>query len=185
MISKPGISVLVLISNWQMPESYQQQLKEVARSADVLEIILVGKQAENIPPLLKEEPKMRHFQISCCSPSLMAEAGAFEASAEVLVILKQGVILPARALGEIPQAITEGCLFGGFIKSKNRWSAAFLKMAAVKCKGLFWFKITDAYFMSRQVYHHSGGFKHDGKLASFSELLCKQRQLSPYKFIFF
>lgn len=184
MINKARISVLVLISTCQWPESYQKQLLEIAHAADVLEIILVGIQVQELPLLLKKEPKLRHFQICCDSPLLMTEAAAFEARAEVLVILKQGVILTATALEEIPLAVIEGCLFGGFIKSKNRWNAALLKLAAVKCKGLFWFKLTAGYFMSRQVYHHAGGFKQDGRLISFSELFCKQQQLSPYKFIF-
>lgn len=157
----------------------------MARIGMVEEVILIGSRIAEFPDLLKKEPKLRIYQLSYDSFPLMAEAGAFEASAETLVILKQGTLLAEKTLNEIPQTISGGFEFGGLIKSKNRWSAAFLKMAAVKCKGLFWFKITEGYFMSRQVYHHSGGFKHDGKLVSFSDLLCKQQQLSPYKFIFF
>lgn len=176
---------MVLINNWQLPENYQKKLLEIAHAADVFEIILVGNKSHEVPSLLKKEPKIRHCQVCGDSPLLMAEAAAFEASAEVLVILKQGVMLTAQAIREIPLAIIEGYLFGGFIKSKSRWSAALLKIATIKCKGFFWFRITKGYFMSRQVYHHAGGFKQNGRLISFSELLCKQQKLSPYKLIVF
>lgn len=181
-----SLSVMVLVDHWPLKERYQDQLLELAQAGAVQELILLSKQLpEQLPPQLEKEPKLRHFQLSSDSLSLMAEAGVFEACADVLLLLKQGVSLPTQALQAIKEAEAEGFHFGGLIRKRNSWWVSFLKMATVYCKGLFWFRFSQGYFVSRKVYHQSGGFKHNGKLRSFFELLCKQQQLSSYTFILF
>lgn len=180
------LSVLILLSHWPLKESSQKQLLELAHAKTVQELILLSKQLpEQLPSQLEKEPKLRYFQLSSDSLSLMAEAGIFEACADVLLILKQDVSLPTQALQAIKEAEAEGFHFGGLIRKRNSWWMSFLKMATVYCKSLFWFRFSQGYFVSRKVYHQSGGFKHNGKLRSFFELLCRQQQLSSYTFILF
>ena len=179
------ISVLVLISRWPLAEDYQTQLIALAQVAVVQELILVGKQVQELPSLLAGEAKLRCYQLDSGSLPLMIEAGAVEAGAEVLVILEQDVILPLQALQVIPQAIEAGCHFGGLIRGGSRWWWGFLKKVTVCCKGLFWFRHVQGYFVSKKFYHHSGGFKQDGRLITFSQLLCKQKKLSRYTFLIF
>ncbi len=107
--STATLSVLVLIRRWLLAEEYQAQLKALARVPVVQELILVGKQVQELPVLLASEAKLRSYQLHSDSLSLMVEAAAFEAGAEVLVILEQDVILPQQALLAIPQALEEGC----------------------------------------------------------------------------
>lgn len=183
--STAPLSVLVLINSWPLAEDYQAQLLSIAQVAVVQELILVGKQVQELPSMLAGESKLRSYELNSGSLSLMAEAAAFEAGAEVLVILEQDVILPQQALQAIPQAIADGCHFGGLIPARSRWWWGFLKIATVSCKGLFWFRLIHGYFVSRKIYHHSGGFKQDGQLITFSKLLCKQKRLSRYTFLFY
>lgn len=180
-----GLSILVLVSNWKLSEDYQAQLVAMAKVRMVEEVIMVGSQVEDFPALLRQESKIRPFQLHSGPLPLMAEAGAFEARGDILVILKQEAILAEKTLQEISEAISEGYEFGGFLRKNHSWYTAFLKMATVKCKGLFWFHITHGYYMSQKVYQLSGGFKQNGKLSSFFDLLCRQQQISPYKFILF
>lgn len=179
------ISVLVLIRYWTLSESDQQQLLTLARLKEVHELILLGKQMQELAPALIKEPKLRFFQFTSGSPSLMAEAGAFEADADVLVILKQGISLSAKMLQKIPLAVANGYEFGGLVARGKPWWIGFLKLATVYCKGLGWFRLCQGYFVTRKVYHRSGGFKNDGLSISFLELLKKQQRLSPYTFLFF
>lgn len=178
------LSVVVLARHWPLSDSYQQQLLALAHLEVVHELILVGKQMQELPPLLIKDPKLRSFQLDSDSPFLMAEAGAFEAAADVLVILKQGVHLSGQMLQKIPLAVAKGYEFGGLIARSNRLWTGFLKLATAYCKGVFWFRLSQGYFVSRKVYHHSGGFKQDGRMISFFELLCKQQKLSRYTFLF-
>jgi hypothetical protein len=179
-----ALSVVVLVRHWPLSDSYQQQLLALAQLEVVHELILVGKQMQELPPLLIKEPKLRSFQLNSDSSFLMAEAGAFEAAADVLVILQQGVKLSAQMLQKIPLTVAEGYEFGGLIAQRNRWWTGILKLATASCKGLCWFRLSQGYFASRKIYHHSGGFKQDGRMISFFELLCKQQKLSPYTFLF-
>lgn len=179
------ISLLVLISRWPLSEGYQAQLKVLAQTAVVQELILVGKEVQELPLLLAGEAKLRTYQLNSGSLPLMTEAAAFEAGAEVLVILEQGVSLPEQALQAIPGAIAAGYFFGGLIRGRTRWWCGFLEKATVYCKCLLWFRLIQGYFISKKVYHHSGGFKQDGRLITFSQLLCKQKKLSRYTFLFF
>lgn len=179
------LSMVVLARHWPLSDSYQQKLLTLVHLEVVYELILVGKQMQELPPLLIKEPKLRSFQLNSDSPFLMAEAGAFEAAADVLVILKQGVNLSAQMLQKIPLAVAKGYEFGGLIARSNRWWTGFLKLATAHYKGLFWFRLSQGYFVSRKVYYQSGGFKYNGKLLSFFQLLCKQQKLSSYTFLFF
>jgi hypothetical protein len=180
------ISVLVLLSHCPLTERYQKQLQALARAETVQELILLSKQLpDQLSPHLKKEPKLRHLQLHSDSLSLMAEAGVFEACADVLLILKQDVSLSAPDLQAIIEPEAEGYGFGGLIRKRNSCWAGFLKMATVHCKGLFWFRLSQGYFVSRKVYHQSGGFKHNGRLRSFFELLCRQQKLSSYTFIIY
>ena len=86
--SPATLSVLVPISYWPLSDSYQQQLLALVQVEVVYELILIGKQVQELLPPLIKEPKVRFFQLNSGSPTLMAEAGAFEAGADVLVILK-------------------------------------------------------------------------------------------------
>lgn len=180
-----SLSVLVLISSWPLEEAYQAQLKTLAQNAVVQELILVGEYVQELPLLLAGEAKLRSYTLNSGSLSLMAEAAAFEAGAEVLVILEQNVILPPKTLQTIPATIAEGCQFGGLIQGRSRWWRGLLRGATVYCKCLLWFRLIQGYFVSRTIYHHSGGFKQDGRLITFSQLLCKQKKLSRYTFLFF
>jgi hypothetical protein len=154
--STATLSVLVLIRRWSLAEDYQAQLIALARVAVVHELILVGKQVQELPLLLAGEAKLRSYQLHSDSLPLRAEAAAFEAGAEVLVMLELDVILPLQALQAIPQTIEDGCYFGGLIRAHSRWWWGFLKRATISCKGLFWFRLIQGYFVSRKVYHHSG-----------------------------
>lgn len=184
-INSPAtISVLVLVPQWPLSYRYQQQLLILAQFEVVHELILPVNQRQELPPLLKKEPKLRSFQLTSDSFSHMAEAGAFEADADALLILKQDLELSAKMLQEIPLAISRGFEFGGLIKGSKRWWSGLLKLATYYCKGLCWFHLCQGYFMSRKIYHHSGGFKEDGRLISFFELLCKQQKISSYTFLF-
>lgn len=138
-----------------------------------------------LPATLAGQEKLRCLQLNSRSQALLTEAGAFEAGAEVLVILKQGVSLPELSLQSITAAVAGGCHFGGFIPRSKRWWAGMLKSVIIHCKVLFWFRLSKGYFVSRRVYHHSGGFKNDGRLISFFELLCRQEKLSRYTFLFY
>lgn len=186
--SKPpesaSLSVLVLIRHWPLSNIYQQQLLVLSRLKGLHELILVGKQKHGLPAELEQEPKIRFFQLNSASPALMAEAAAFEANADVLVILKQGVSLPAQMLQTIPLAIAQGYEFGGLLTGSRRWWTGLLKLATIHCKGLFWFRLSQGYFVSQKVFHNSGGFKYNGRLISFFELLCKQQKLARYTFLF-
>lgn len=183
--SSTSLSVLVLISHWPLSEKYQQQLLTFARAEEVQELILIGKGMQELPFLLTREPKLRLYRLSSGSVSFMAEAGAFEADADVLVILKQGVSLPGKTLRAIMKVIAAGCHFGGLIGRRNRCWLGLLKKAARSYKGLYWFRLCQGYFVSRKTYHHSGGFKHNGKWISFFELLARQQKISPHTFLFF
>lgn len=181
-----SLSLLVLVSHWPLEKPYQEQLSVLMQAEDVRELILLSKQLpERLLPQLAKEPKLRYFQLSSGSFPLMAEAGAFEAAADVLVILKQDVSLPEQALQTIREAGVDGVHFGGLIRKRNRLLERVLEMVTVYCKGLFWFRFCQGYFVSRQVYHQSGGFKQNGRLLSFFELLCRQQKLSSYTFILF
>jgi hypothetical protein len=180
-----SMSVLVLVSHWPLTERYQEQLKALAQADVVQELILFGKEVQELPLSLAGEAKLRSYQLPSASLPLMTEAAAFEARAEVLLVLKQGVSLPEQTLQAIPPAVAKGYYFGGLIGRRNRWWFSFLKVATIYCKGLFWFHLCKGYFVSRKVYHHSGGFKQNGRLISFSELLCRQKKLSRYTYIFF
>jgi hypothetical protein len=116
--STATLSVLVLIRRWPLAEEYQAQLIALARLAVVQELILVGKQVQELPVLLAVEAKLHSYQLYSGSLPLMAEVAAFEAGAEVLVILEQDVLLPLQALQAIPQAIAAGCYFGGLIRAR-------------------------------------------------------------------
>ncbi len=179
-----SVSLVVLIRHWPLSIPYQQQLLAMANIVEVHELILVGKHIRELPIVLSNEPKLRSFQLHTSAYFLMAEVGAFEATADVLVILKQGVNLSAQMLQKIPFIVTKGYAFGGLISLRYRWWTSFLKQATIYCKGLFWFRLSQGYFVSRKVYYQSGGFKNNGKLLSFFELLCKQEKLSNYTFLF-
>jgi hypothetical protein len=180
-----SLSVLVLMHHWRLSAGEQQQLLALAQCGLVQELILVGREVQELPAGLAGQEKLRCFQLDSSSQALLTEAGAFEAGAEVLVILQQGIGLPEPALHAVGAAVAGGCHFGGFIPRSRRWWAGLLKSATVHCKGLFWFHLTRGYFVSRKVYHHSGGFKNDGRLISFFELLCRQEKLSRYTFLFY
>lgn len=181
-----SISILLPVGHWPLKESYQEMLKELAQTEAVLEIILLSKKLpEQLLPQLVKESKLRYFQLDSGSLNLMTEAGAFEAVADVLVILKQEVRLPAQALQRIREAVAQGYHFGGLIGKRNRWWVGFLKIATAYCKGLLWFRLCQGFFVDRKLYHQSGGFKQDGRLISFFELLCRQQRLSRYTFLFF
>ena len=182
--SPASLSVLVLIRHWPLSDSYQQQLLVLAHLEVVHELILVGKQIQDLPPQLIKESKIRSFQLTSGSLSMIAEAGAFEAEADVLVILKQSVNIFAKMLQKVPLAVGRGYEFGGLVAGRNRWWIGFLKMATVYCKGLCWFRLCQGYFVSRKIYHQSGGFKQNGRLISFSELLGKQQKISRFTFLF-
>lgn len=185
LVPTAPISILVMMGRWELSDSDQQQLLQMAQADPVEEVILLGKMEEELPPILQHEPRLRQFQVNSCTPSLMAEAGAFEARAEVLLVLKTVSCLNRQALDGILLALKEGYEFGGLIRERNRWQTSLLKMGTAYCRGLFWFGFSHAYFMSKRVFYQSGGFKQNGKLVSFRELLCKQEQLSPYKFIIY
>lgn len=129
-------------------ESYQEKLKELAQTEAVLEIILLSKKLpEQLLPQLVKESKLRYFQLDSGSLNLMTEAGAFEAVADLLVVLKQGVNLPAQALLTIPMAVAQGYHFGGLIGKRNHWWVGFLEIADVYCKGLLWFRLYQGFFV--------------------------------------
>jgi hypothetical protein len=179
------ISVLVLMRHWLLSQSEQEQLLGLTQLGVVKELILVGKDVQILPASLSGQEKLRCLQLNSSSQALLTEAGAFEAGAEVLVILKQGVSLPELTLQSVTAAVAGGCHFGGFIPHSKRWWAGLLNGVIMHCKGLCWFRLSRGYFVSRRVYHHSGGFKNDGRLISFFELLCRQEKLSRYTFIFY
>jgi hypothetical protein len=89
-----SMSVLVLVSHWPLTERYQKQLKALAQVDVVQELILFGKEVQELPLSLAGELKLRSYQLPSASLPLMTEAAAFEAGAEVLLVLKQGVSLP-------------------------------------------------------------------------------------------
>ena len=88
-------------------------------------------------------------------------------------------------LNAIPLAVAKGYEFGGLIAGSNRWWKGLMKLTTAYCSGLCWFRFSQGYFVSRKVYHQSGGFKYNGQTIPFFELLSKQRKLSPYTFLFF
>lgn len=88
----------MLITNQRLPQKYQHQSVAIAGVKEVQEVFLIGKHAQELPELLNNELKLKYFQITSVSLPLMAEAGVFEAQAEVLVLLKQGVCLHAQTL---------------------------------------------------------------------------------------
>jgi hypothetical protein len=180
-----SISVLVLIRNWALTTREQKQLQLLAQVQQVQELILVGRQVQALSEPLANEAKVRCYGLNSSSTSLQTEAGAFEAVADVLVILHQGVGLPGPVLLAAARAVEAGCCFGGFIPAQQHWRAWILKKLTFYCRGLFWFRLTKGYFMCRKMYHHAGGLKHDGRLLSFFELLCRQKKLSRYTFLFY
>ena len=181
----PSLSVLMLIQcPWRFTGRDQLQLLKIARLAVVKELIMVGKQLPKLSFQLEKEAKLRFFKLDSESLPLQAEAGAFEACADILVYLQQGVKLKEHFLLQVPLAVAEGFQFGGLIISRNRCWAHVLKVSCTLCKGLFWFRKSQGYFVSRKVFHQSGGFKHNGQLIPFLELLSKQQKLSSYTFLF-
>lgn len=185
LFSPTSICVLVLITNLPLPQKYQHQLTAIARVKEVQEVILVGKHPQELPQLLANEPKFKYFQFPLGSLSHMAEAGVFEAQADVLVLLKQGVWLQGQTFREILHEVASGCHFGGLIPgNKNRWFSV-LKHTLMSVKVLAWFRLSRGYFVSRKLYQLSGGFKYDGKEISFYRLLSKQEKRSHYSFLFY
>lgn len=177
--------VLVLITNPRLPQKYQHQLLAIARVKEVQEVILVGKHPQELLQLLANEPKLKYFQITFGSLSLMAEAGVFEAQADVLVLLKQGVWLHGHTLRKVLREVASGCHFGGLIPCGKSWWFSMLKNTVVSVRLLVWFRLSKGYFVRRKLYQLSGGFKYDGKEISFYKLLRKQEKLSRYSFLFY
>lgn len=185
LFSPTSMCVLVLITNPQLPNKYQHQLLAFTRVKEVQQVILVGKHPQELPQLLANEPKLKYCQIPLGSLSLMAEAGAFEAQADVLVLLKQGVWLQGQTLREICCLVASGYHFGGLIPGGKPWWFSVLKKTIMPVKGLAWFRLSRGYFVSRKLYQLSGGFKYDGKEISFYKLLSKQEKRSRYSFLFY
>ena len=180
-----SISLLVLIRQWQLPLYYQQQLLSLAQSQSVQEVVLVGKGSCGLPALLAEHPKFRCCYTQGRSFSLMADAGAFEARGEVLLIFEQGITPSLQVLGDIPGAFAGGYQFGGLIQKRNLLWSLCLQLATRYFPGLYWFRLSQVYFVCRKMYHYSGGFKQDGLLVSFQELLSRQQKLSSFTFLFY